>query len=70
MKELSNNIKDKIAEIINNCDGMIIGTGLKNKLEIDINNILPGEYKYEFSFNMIGETSHLILNDGNVLYRF
>ena len=69
-EELSNEIKDKIVEIVNSASGMNIGTGLQYYLEEKINPILPTGYTYQFSFNMGGQTENIIKKDWKTVYSF
>jgi len=70
MDEISNEIKDKIVEIVNSADGMNIGTGLQVYLEERINPILPEGYTYCFSFNLGGQIENLIKKDWKIVYKF
>ena len=68
--ELSDEIKDKIVEIVNSKKMRSIGTALELELESEINSILPPDYHYTFSFNMSGGTENIITYKGQTYYRF
>ena len=71
MKELSDNTKNNIIDIISSKKMRNIGTGLQIELEEEINSILPADYEYHFSFNISsGETKNIINHKGQLLYRF
>jgi len=64
MEKLTNEIKDKIVDIINSARGMNIGTGLQIYFEEEVNRILPSGYTYNFNFNMSGGMFHTITGNG------
>ncbi len=68
--ELTDELKDKIVEIVNSKQMRSIGTALQNDLENEINSILPNDYEYHFNFNMGGGTEHIINYKSQSYYRF
>jgi len=61
---MTDEIKDKICNVINSCSGMNIGTGLQEKCEREINALLPNGYIYSLDFNMSGQVFHHIVGNG------
>ena len=64
---MTEEIKQKIVDIINSHRGDNIGTGLKFDLEREINAILMSNWEYTMSFNMSGEVSHRLTNGKEII---
>jgi len=53
-----------VANVINQCNGMNIGTTLQDTLETRINRIIASEnWTYVFHFNMSGQTEHFFFDE-------